>query len=61
MRTRWYKLCRDPRQMGHTNSAMTARYTEEIPLEKIRTEFSSKIGNKIHVLENTENEVAANS
>ena len=43
-------------QMGHTSSTMTARYTREIPLEQIRTEFSSKFGNKIDVLENMENE-----
>jgi integrase len=46
-------------QMGHTSSTMTARYTGEIPLEQIRTEFSMKFGNKIDVLENMENEVAA--
>jgi hypothetical protein len=45
--------------MGHSTSTMTARYTGEIPLKQIRTEFSSKIGNKIDVLENMENEVAA--
>jgi hypothetical protein len=38
---------------------MTARYTGEIPLEQTRTEFSMKFGNKIDVLENMENEVAA--
>jgi integrase len=46
-------------QMGHTSSTMTARYTGEIPLEQIRTEFSMKFGNRIDVLENMENEVAA--
>jgi integrase len=46
-------------QMGHTSSTMTARYTGEIPLEQTRTEFSMKFGNKIDVLENMENEVAA--
>jgi integrase len=46
-------------QMGHSSSAMTARYTGEIPLEQIRTGFSMKFGNKIDVLENMENEAAA--
>jgi len=45
-------------QMGHTSSAMTARYTGEIPLEQIRIEFSTKFGNKIDILEKMENEVA---
>jgi len=46
-------------QMGHTSSTMTARYTGEIPLEQVRTEFSIKFGDKIDVMENMENEVAA--
>jgi site-specific recombinase XerD len=46
-------------QMGHTSSAMTARYTGKIPLEQVRAEFSCKFGNKIDVLENMENEEAA--
>lgn len=46
-------------QMGHSSSAMTARYTGEVPFEQIRTEFSPRFGIKIDVLENMENEVAA--
>jgi integrase len=46
-------------QMGHTTSTMTARYTGEIPIEQIRTEFSMRFGNKIDVLENMENEAVA--
>jgi integrase len=46
-------------QMGHSSSAMTALYTGEIPVELIRAEFSSKIGNQPVVLENMENEAAA--
>lgn len=42
-------------QMGHTSAAMTARYTGEIPLDQVKAEFSSRFGNKIDVLENTEN------
>jgi len=38
---------------------MMARYTGEIPLEQIRNEFSSKCGNKIVVLETSENDPAA--
>jgi hypothetical protein len=38
---------------------MTALYTEEIPLEHVQAEFSSKIGNQIVVLENMENEAFA--
>jgi integrase len=44
-------------QMGHSSSAMTARYTGEIPIEQVRAAFSN--GPKIVVLENTENEAAA--
>lgn len=49
-------------QMGHASAAMTARYTGEIPLEQIRSEFSSKFGSNTELLENKEkmeNEVAA--
>jgi len=46
-------------QMGHSSAAMTALYTGEIPLDKIQSEFSSKFGPKIVVLENMENEAAA--
>jgi len=49
-------------QMGHASQTMTARYTGEIPLDQVNAGFSSKFGNKIDVLENTENlenEVAA--
>jgi len=46
-------------QMGHSSATMTARYTGEIPMALVRTAFSSKNGNKIVVLENMENEVAA--
>jgi len=42
--------------MGYTSAAMTALYTWEIPLEHVQAEVSSKIGNQIVVLENTENE-----
>jgi hypothetical protein len=45
--------------MGHRSAAMTAPYTGEIPLEHLQAEFSSKIGNEIVVLENTENEALA--
>jgi integrase len=46
-------------QMGHSSATMTARYTGEIPMTLVRSAFSSKFGNKIVVLENMENEVAA--
>ena len=46
-------------QMGHTESAMTALYSGEIPLEQVQAEFSSRFGNKIVVLENMENEATA--
>jgi integrase len=46
-------------QMGHSSATMTARYTGEIPMALVRSAFSSKSGNKIVVLENMENEVAA--
>jgi integrase len=46
-------------QMGHSSSAMTARYTGEIPIEQIRASFSKQFGNKIVVLENMENEAVA--
>jgi integrase len=42
-------------QMGHSSAAMTARYTGEIPLVQVRAAFSILNGNKIDVLENTEN------
>jgi integrase len=45
--------------MGHSSSAMTARYTGEIPIEQIRAAFSVKNGNKIVVMENMENEAVA--
>ncbi len=38
---------------------MTDRYTGEIPLDDVRSEFSMKFGNKIVVLENMENGAAA--
>jgi hypothetical protein len=46
-------------QMGPTSGAMTALYTGEIPLELVQAEFSSKIGSKIVVLENMQNEAVA--
>jgi hypothetical protein len=46
-------------QMVHTSSAMTARYTGEIPIEQVRAGFCFQNGIKIDVLENMENEVAA--
>jgi integrase len=46
-------------QMGHSSSAMTARYTGEIPVEQVRAGFSMKFGNENVVLENMENEAAA--
>jgi integrase len=46
-------------QMGHSSATMTARYTGEIPMTLVRSEISSKSGNKIVALENMENEVAA--
>jgi len=45
-------------QMGHSSSAMTARYTGEIPIEQVRAGFCMKFGSEIVVLENMENEVA---
>jgi hypothetical protein len=36
-------------QMGHSSAVMTSRYTGEIPLEQVRTSFSSM------ELENMEN------
>jgi hypothetical protein len=45
--------------MGHSSSAMTARYTGEIPIEQIRADFSKQFGSKIVVLENMENEAVA--
>jgi len=44
-------------QMGHSSATMTARYTGEIPMALVRNAFGN--GNKIVVLENMENEVAA--
>jgi integrase len=46
-------------QMGHSSAAMTRLYTGEIPIEYVDAEFSSKIGNRIVVLENMENEATA--
>jgi integrase len=46
-------------QMGHSSAAMTERYTGEIPLDDVRTEFSMKFGNKIDVLEIMETGAAA--
>jgi integrase len=46
-------------QMGHSSATMTARYTGEIPMTLVRNAFSSRSGNKIVILENMENEVAA--
>ncbi len=46
-------------QMGHSSSAMTDRYTGEIPLDDVRAEFSMKFGNKIDVLETMETGAAA--
>ncbi len=46
-------------QMGHSSSAMTDRYTGEIPLDDVRTEFSMKFGKKIVVLEKMENGAAS--
>jgi hypothetical protein len=45
--------------VSSASAAMTALYTEEIPLEHVQAEFSSKIGNQIVVLENMENEAFA--
>ena len=42
-------------QMGHSSAAMTARYSGEIPLAQVQAAFSALNGNKIVVLENTEN------
>lgn len=38
---------------------MTERYTGEIPLDDVRTEFSMKFGSKIDVLEIMETGAAA--
>ena len=46
-------------QISHSSSAMTDRYTGEIPLDDVRSEFSMKFGNKIVVLENMENGAVA--
>jgi len=46
-------------QMGHSSATMTARYTGEIPMTLVWSAFTPKFGNKIVVLENMENEVAA--
>jgi len=45
--------------MGHSSSAMTARYTGQISIQQIRADFSKKFGSKIVVLENMENEAVA--
>jgi integrase len=51
-------------QMGHSSATMTALYTGQIPLGEVKAAFSkvqssAKSGNKIDVLENMENESAA--
>jgi integrase len=49
-------------QMGHASAAKTAHYTGEIPLDEVRTEFSTKFGFEKELLEKTEemeNEPAA--
>lgn len=49
-------------QMGHASAAMTARYSGEIPIEQVRSEFSTKFGFEPKLLEKTgemENETAA--
>jgi len=51
-------------QMGHSSAAMTALYSGQIPLDKVRAaisevQFPNKSGNKIVVLENVENGPAA--
>jgi hypothetical protein len=46
-------------QMGHTSAAMMARYTSEIPLEQVRSEFSKKFGSKIEFWKKTETELSA--
>jgi hypothetical protein len=38
---------------------MTARYSGEIPIESIRADFSKRIGPRIVVSENKENEAVA--
>ena len=45
--------------MGHTSATMTALYTGEIPAESVVAEFSRKLGDKTAVLENMEDEAAA--
>lgn len=54
MGTCWINPAVIRQQMGHASAAMTARYTGEIPLEQIRSEFSSKFGTKTKLLENKE-------
>jgi integrase len=44
-------------QMGHTSQRMTTLYSGEIPLERVRAEFSNR--SKKAELENMENEAAA--
>lgn len=46
-------------QMGHTESAMTALYTGEVPFEEVQAEFFKTFGNRIDVLEKMENGAAA--
>jgi integrase len=45
--------------MGHSSSAMTARYSGEIPVEQIQADFSRRNGPRIVVSENKENASAA--
>lgn len=42
--------------MGHSSEAMTARYSGEIPMEQIRSDFSRLNGPEIGLTENKENE-----
>jgi integrase len=46
-------------QMGHSSAAMTERYTGEVPLDDVRSEFSMKFGTEIDVLEIMETGAAA--
>jgi integrase len=46
-------------QMGHSSSAMTVRYTGEIPLDAVRADFTRRNGPKIVVSENKENRAVA--
>jgi integrase len=42
-------------QMGHTSSAMTARYTGQLPLAYVQADFSRRNGPKSIESENKEN------